>query len=118
MKMRWMTAGRSEKHWHNFRKGLWKMRKLNSKLLTLGLAGILTLSSVLAGCGQKSPDNNPQEDSSSIVSNVENDQQKTAVEIGSSDDFLKIYDDLTASYILTADIDFGGEAMNGKGAGR
>lgn len=112
MKMRWMTAGRSEKHWHNFRKGLCKMRKLNSKLLTLGLAGILTLSSVLAGCGQKSPDNNPQEDSSSIVSNVENDQQKTAVEIGSRDDFLKIYDDLTASYILTADIDFGGEAMN------
>lgn len=88
------------------------MRKLNSKLLTLGLAGILTLSSVLAGCGQKSPDNNPQEDSSSVVSNVENDQQKTAVEIGSRDDFLKIYDDLTASYILTADIDFGGEAMN------
>ena len=34
------------------------------------------------------------------------------VEIGSRDDFAKIYDDLSASYILTADIDFGGETVN------
>ena len=112
MKMRWMTAGRSEKHWHNFRKGLWRIKKLRSKLLTLGLVGVLALSSALAGCGQKSQDNNPQQDSSGVVNSEENKQQETAVEIGSRDDFAKIYDDLTASYILTADIDFGGEAMN------
>lgn len=88
------------------------MKKLRSKLLTLGLVGVLALSSALAGCGQKSQDNNPQQDSSGVVSSEENKQQETAVEIGIRDDFAKIYDDLTASYILTADIDFGGEAMN------
>ena len=31
MKMRWMTAGRSEKHWHNFRKGLWKIMSASTK---------------------------------------------------------------------------------------
>lgn len=42
-------------------------------------------------------------------------EQDTAVEIGSRDDFAKIYDDLSASYILTADIDFGGETVNPAG---
>ena len=112
MKMRWMTAGRSEKHWHNFRKGLWKMKKIKSKLLTLGLVGVLALSSALAGCGQNPQDNNPQQDAADVVGSEENNQQETAVEIGSKEDFAKLYDDLSASYILTADIDFGGEAMN------
>lgn len=112
MKMRWMTAGHSERHWHNFRKGLWKMKKLKSRLLTLGLLGILALSSALAGCGQNQQDNNPQQDSSGVVGSTENNEQDTAVEIGSKDDFAKIYDDLSASYILTADIDFGGETVN------
>ena len=112
MKMRWMTAGRSERHWHNFRKGLWKMKKLKSRLLTLGLVGILALSSALAGCGRNQQDNNPQQDSSGVVGSTENNEQDTAVEIGSKDDFAKIYDDLSASYILTADIDFGGETVN------
>lgn len=88
------------------------MKKIKSKLLTLGFAGVLTLSSALAGCGQKSQDNNLQQDSSGVVNSEENKHQETAVEIGSRDDFAKIYHDLTASYILTADIDFGGEAMN------
>ena len=95
-----------------FRKGLCKMRKLKSRLLTLGLVGILALSSALAGCGQNPQDNNPQQDSSGVASGAENNQQETAVEIGSRDDFAKIYDDLSSSYILTADIDFGGEAVN------
>ena len=112
MKMRWMTAGHSERHWHNFRKGLWKMKKLKSRLLTLGLVGILALSSALAGCGQNQQDNNPQQDSSGVVGSTENNEQDTAVEIGSKDDFAKIYEDLSASYILTADIDFGGETVN------
>ncbi len=87
------------------------MKKIRSKLLTLGLVGVLALSSALAGCGQKSPDSNPQQDSSGVVSSAENDQKETAVEIGSRDDFAKMYDDLSASYILTADIDFGGETI-------
>ena len=88
------------------------MKKLKSRLLTLGLVGILALSSALAGCGQNPQDNNPQQDSSEVVGSTENNQQETAVEIGSRDDFAKIYDDLSASYILTADIDFGGETVN------
>ncbi len=88
------------------------MKKLKSKLLTLGLVGVLALSSALAGCGQKSQDNNSQQDSSGVVNSTKNNQQETAVEIGSKDDFAKIYDDLSASYILMADIDFGGETMN------
>ena len=88
------------------------MKKLKSRLLTLGLVGILALSSALAGCGQNPQDNNPQQDSSVVVGSTENNQQETAVEIGSRDDFAKIYDDLSASYILTADIDFGGETVN------
>ena len=88
------------------------MKKLKSKLLTLGLVGILTLSSVLAGCGQNPQDNNPQQDAADVVGSEENNQQETAVEIGSKEDFAKMYDDLSASYILMADIDFGGEAMN------
>ena len=88
------------------------MKKLKSRLLTLGLVGILALSSALAGCGQNPQDNNPQQDSSEVVGSTENNQQDTAVEIGSKDDFAKIYDDLSASYILTADIDFGGETVN------
>ncbi|KAI4451246.1 hypothetical protein C823_005795 [Eubacterium plexicaudatum ASF492] len=88
------------------------MKKLKSRLLTLGLLGILALSSALAGCGQNQQDNNPQQDSSGVVGSTENNEQDTAVEIGSKDDFAKIYDDLSASYILTADIDFGGETVN------
>lgn len=107
-----MPAGRWEKHWHDFQERTERMKKLRSKLLTLGLVGVLTLSFALAGCGQKSQDNNLQKDSSDVVSSEENKQQETVVEIGSRDDFTKIYDDLTASYILMADIDFGGEAMN------
>ncbi len=110
-----MPAGRSEKHWHNFRKELFDMEKLKSKLLTLGLAGILALSFSLAGCSQKSADNNPQQDAPNTVSSTDNDQHETAVEIGSRDDFEKIYDDLSGAYILTADIDFGGEAINSIG---
>ena len=88
------------------------MKKLKSKLLTLGFVGILALSSALAGCGQNPQDKNPQQDSSGVVGSKEKNQQETAVEIGSRDDFAKIYDDLSASYILTADIDFGGETVN------
>ena len=88
------------------------MRKLKSRLLTLGLVGILALSSAPAGCGQNPQDNNPQQDSSEVVGSTEKNQQETAVEIGSRDDFAKIYDDLSASYILTADIDFDGETVN------
>lgn len=88
------------------------MKKLKSKLLTLGFVGILVLSSALAGCDQNPQDKNPQQDSSGVVGSEEKNQQETAVEIGSRDDFAKIYDDLSSSYILTADIDFGGEAVN------
>ncbi|MEY8336031.1 hypothetical protein AALB53_23605 [Lachnospiraceae bacterium 47-T17] len=88
------------------------MKKLKSSLLTLGLVGILALSSELAGCGQNQQDNNLLQDSSGVAGSTENSEQDEAVEIGSRDDFAKIYDDLSASYILTADIDFGGEAVN------
>lgn len=91
------------------------MRKLKSRLLTLGIVGILALPSALAGCGQNPQDNNPQQDSSGVVGSRENKKQETAVEIGSRDDFAKIYDDLSASYTLTADIDFGGETVNAVG---
>lgn len=77
--------------------------------------GILALPSALAGCGQNLQDNNPQQDSSGVVGSRENKKQETAVEIGSRDDFAKIYDDLSASYTLTADIDFGGETVNAVG---
>ena len=65
------------------------MKKLKSRLLTLGLVGILALSSALAGCGQNPQDNNPQQDSSEVVGSTENNQQETAVEIGSRDDLTK-----------------------------
>lgn len=74
------------------------MRKLKSKLLTLGPAGILALSLSLAGCSQKSADNESQQDPSNVASSADNDQQEAAIEIGSKDDFEKIYDDLSASY--------------------
>lgn len=65
------------------------MKKLKSKLLTLGFVGILALSSALAGCGQNPQDKNPQQDSSGVVGSKEKNQQETAVEIGSRDDFAK-----------------------------
>lgn len=88
------------------------MNKLKSKLLTLGLSGVLVLSFALAGCSQTPAGNDPQQDTSGSVENTENNPQETAVEIGSREDFAKVYDDLTASYILTADIDFGGETID------
>jgi Flp pilus assembly protein TadD len=47
------------------------MKKLKSKLLTLGFVGILALSSALAGCGQNPQDKNPQQDSSGVVGSKE-----------------------------------------------
>lgn len=54
------------------------MRKLKSKLMTLGLAGILTLSFALVGCSQASTDSNSQQDSSEAVES----KQETVEELG------------------------------------
>lgn len=69
-----------------------KNEKFKSRLLTLGLASILALSFSRAGCSQKSADDNLQRNPSNVVSSAENDQQETAVEIGSRDDFEKMFD--------------------------
>ena len=49
--------------------------------------------------------------SDSCVSSEENTRQSSEIEISSKEDFGKIYEDLTASYVLTADIDLGGEVI-------
>ena len=99
------------------------MNRLRSKLVTWGLSGVIALSFALTGCGQGTgPDNSGQEPVGSVAdstvetevreeSSQENAQQSSEIAISSKEDFGKIYEDLTASYVLTADIDFGGEVI-------
>ena len=49
---------------------------------------------------------------SSESSEESSEQNSDAIEISSADDFKKIYDDLTANYVLTGDIDFAGESID------
>lgn len=102
---------------------VYERNRLRSKLVTWGLAGIMALSLALTGCGQgTAPDNSGQEPVGSVPdstvetevseeSSEENVQQPSGIEISSKEDFGKIYEDLTASYVLTADIDLGGEVI-------
>ena len=83
------------------------MKKTKSKLLLFGLSSVLAFSLAVTGCSQKSSDDNTQQDSSDAVSST--------IEISDKEDFEKIYDDLTASYILTSDIDFEGETIRSVG---
>ncbi len=99
------------------------MNRLRSKLVAFGLAGAMALSVALTGCGQgNSPDNSGQEPvesvpASSVETEVseenseENEQQSSEIMISSKEDLGKIYEDLTASYVLMADIDLGGETI-------
>lgn len=99
------------------------MNRLKSKLVTLGLVSVMAFSLALTGCGQEnSPGNSEQEPAESAPTNSvetevseesseENEQQSSEIEISDKEDFGKIYEDLTASYVLTTDIDFGGETM-------
>lgn len=85
------------------------MKPLRTRLLALGLTGALALSPALVGCGQPTQ---PQQESTQTI---ESDSQRQTIEISSKDDFNKIYDDLSGSYILTADIDFGGDTIDSIG---
>lgn len=99
------------------------MNRLRSKLVTWGLSGVIALSFALTGCGQgTAPDNSGQEPVGSVPdstvetevreeSSEENAQQSSEIEISSKEDLGKIYEDLTACYVLTADIDLGGEVI-------
>lgn len=60
----------------------------------------------LTGCNRKSSDSHPQDLSAA------KDSAKKVIEISDKADFLKIYDDLAASYILATDLDFSGEVIN------
>ena len=101
------------------RKEIYSMNKLKLKLITLGLTGAMIASLALVGCGQGASTEEIQQELSETVpvNDVENDeseeneQQGSGIEISSKEDFLKIYEDLTASYVLTADIDFDGETI-------
>lgn len=98
---------------------VYERNRLRSKLVTWGLAGVMALSLALTGCGQGTgPDNSGQEPVESVPDSTvetevseENARQSFEIEISSKEDFGKIYEDLTASYVLTADIDLGGEVI-------
>lgn len=88
------------------------MKKMKSKLFTLGIAGVLVFSLAITGCSQESSDSNTLQESTDDTAEQEpSDSTNGSIEISDKDDFQKIYDDLTASYILTSDIDFEGEAL-------
>lgn len=95
------------------------MNRLRSKLVTFSLAGVMVLSLALTGCGQKNgtEDIRQEKPESISASSMENEtekessQQTSEIIISSKEDFVKIYDDLTASYVLMADIDLGGETI-------
>lgn len=98
---------------------VYERNRSRSKLVTWGLAGVMALSLGLTGCGQGTgPDNSGQEPVESVPDSTvetevseENARQSFEIEISSKEDFGKIYEDLTASYVLTADIDLGGEVI-------
>lgn len=102
---------------------VYERNRLRSKLVTWGFAGVMALSLALTGCGQGTgPDNSGQEPVESVPdstvetevreeSSEENARQSSEIEISSKEDFGKIYEDLTASYALMADIDLGGEVI-------
>lgn len=52
-----------------------------------------------------------ESDSSETAEESSDEENSNAIEISSADDFKKIYDDLTANYVLTADIDFSGASI-------
>ena len=90
------------------------MKKMKSRLFTLGAAGVLIFSLAVTGCSQESSNSNVKQESSDSDAQPQqepSDLEGDAIEISDKDDFEKIYDDLTASYILTSDIDFEGEAL-------
>lgn len=95
------------------------MDNLKWKLVRLGLAGAMAVSLALTGCGQGPDTEDIRQEASEAVpadgvepeESEENEQQASEIEISGKEDFIKIYEDLTASYVLMADIDFGGETI-------
>lgn len=103
----------------NLRKERYGMSNLKLKLVRFGLAGAMIASLALTGCGQGADTEDIRQETSEPIpvssmeseESEEDEQQVSEIIISGKEDFIKIYDDLTASYVLMADIDFGGETI-------
>lgn len=95
------------------------MNNLKLKLVKSGMAWAMAVSLALTGCGHGSDTEDIGRETSEFVpassagseESGENERQESEIIISGKEDFIKIYEDLTASYVLMADIDFGGETM-------
>ncbi len=85
------------------------------KKRTMLLAVVMSVALlVTAGCGNADGNaGTPAVGGNQTVQEAAEDSSiEEAIRISDRESFMKIYDDLTASYVLDADIDFGGETIN------
>ena len=85
---------------------------LAAAMMGMTACGDNTDSSSSKSSSSKSESSSSQaEDSSSAEESSSESSDTDVIKISSKEDFMKIYDDLTASYSLEADIDFGGDVI-------